>query len=99
MDEQPKVRVVYSPDWLFSGEPNMKENIANFVAEIVDRESDFRDWRERIADPDWQHTELCHDWKNHVPDVFREIWHDLPELARMCIFLMAHERAGDENWD
>lgn len=41
----------------------------------------------------------CHDWRNYVPEHWRENWFSFTEREREIIIFMATENADKEEWD
>jgi len=41
----------------------------------------------------------CHDWRNHVPSIIKDIWDELSKDAKAVAFLMASRLADREEWE
>jgi len=52
-----------------------------------------------FVDPDWENTQMCHDWKNHVPEDVRVIWNGFTESQKMALSLWARNLADQEEWE
>ncbi len=52
-----------------------------------------------VEDPKWSEARKCHDWRNHVPEVVKEVWADLPGMAWISVYVMACQAAHAEEWD
>lgn len=52
-----------------------------------------------VDDPRWDHAGRVHDWRNHVGDGVRKIWHTFTPEQRMVLAADADDRAGAERWD
>lgn len=48
--------------------------------------------------PQFDRARRCHDWRNYIPDQLREIWKDMTVESRVVAFIMAEQRANQENW-
>lgn len=48
---------------------------------------------------DWNGGGRCHNWRTHVPDAIAERWHRLSPDARACVYYMAEQAAGEEQWE
>lgn len=51
-----------------------------------------------INDPKWETADRVHDWRNHVPSEFRDMWQFLSVEARTMIVVQADQAAGEEAW-
>lgn len=51
------------------------------------------------ANPGWEKTEKCHDWKNHVGGNVRAIWDGFTLEQKAAIAADAEDRATAEEWD
>jgi hypothetical protein len=54
---------------------------------------------DQIENPDWEHCDKCHDWKNHVGDSIIEIWDTFTIHQKIAIVIDAQQRADQEEWD
>jgi len=53
---------------------------------------------EHLKDIDFSRKEKVHDWRNYVGE-FEFCWQELTPRERQIIFVLADERAGQEEWD
>lgn len=49
--------------------------------------------------PDWKKWNKIHNWKNYVPQEFKEIWGELSVDAKACIKYICEQQADKEEWD
>lgn len=59
-------------------------------------------WGEAPSDwehPDWESTEKCHDWKNHISDRVRELWRSFTCEQMVALANQANDLADQEEWD
>jgi len=63
--------------------------------------SDNRPYEERIGwnDPDWQSIDRIHDWRNHVSDQVRTMWHTFTDTQKQALQRQADDLANAEHWD
>lgn len=52
-----------------------------------------------VDDPLWDHAGKVHDWRNHVGEGIRAIWHTFTPEQRMALAADADERASAEEWE
>lgn len=52
-----------------------------------------------LTEPDFEDTEKCHDWRNHVPGELQRIWSRLSQEARAAVFVCAQGAADSEDWN
>lgn len=52
-----------------------------------------------IENPKWEETGRVHDWRNHVPSWFEEVWDKLGIETRYALYVVAKQEAGREEWD
>lgn len=51
------------------------------------------------ADPEWAEGGRVHNWRNHVPEVVRTIWHTFTDRQQQLLALWATELASREEWE
>lgn len=51
------------------------------------------------ANPEFNKTRKCHDWRNYIPNELREVWKDMSYEARIVAYLVAKPQADREDWD
>lgn len=53
--------------------------------------------------PDWTKTGSpyyhVHNWRNHVPELVREIWVSFNDSQKKCLAIWAEELANREEWE
>lgn len=54
---------------------------------------------EAMGHPHWDGAHMAHDWRKHVPPALRAHWHELPMVARLCIYETAEHAASEEDRD
>lgn len=71
------------------------------LADALDQSSYVygRNWKDAIAEPDWESATKCHDWRNHVPLLVCDCWQEMHNEGRMAVYLMACDIAHAEEWD
>lgn len=52
-----------------------------------------------IDNPDFEHKNVTHDWKNYVPYDWQKNWSEFTERERKIIAVMAQREANKEEWD
>lgn len=52
-----------------------------------------------VRDPCWTTAGKVHDWRNHVSEGVRTIWHTFTDEQVMALAADADQRAGNEEWD
>lgn len=55
--------------------------------------------QEDVDDPQWDYAGKVHDWRNHVGEGVRAIWHTFTPSQRMALADDANRRAANEHWD
>ena len=50
-------------------------------------------------DPKWEGASRVHDWRNHVSEAVRAIWHTFTPEQRRVLKDDADDRALDERWE
>lgn len=53
------------------------------------------DWR----DPDWDKAVRVHDWRNHIADIVRAMWHSFTDEQKQALAISAERIADAEEWD
>jgi hypothetical protein len=54
---------------------------------------------EEYFDPQWDQAGRVHDWRNHVGEQTKAIWHTFNAIQKKAIAEDADERASREHWD
>lgn len=54
---------------------------------------------DRLLEPDFEGATKVHDWRNHVGDSVRTLWHEFTLEQRAAIAIDAEARAESEEWD
>jgi len=54
---------------------------------------------EGMLNPDWDNTQRCHDWKNHVPDSIKTVWATFDEVQVLGLVKGFQDKADDEEWE
>ncbi len=57
------------------------------------------DDNEDYLNPEWDKAKKVHDWRNHVGEKTKGIWHTFTPEQKFCIALDAETQAGYEEWD
>lgn len=52
-----------------------------------------------INNPEFEKATKVHDWRNYVPQVAQNIWHELKLETKQMIYIMAQAQASNEEWD
>ncbi len=52
-----------------------------------------------LSRPEFGKAVKCHDWRNHVPGPIQDAWDAIAHDAKVCVHIMASERANDEEWE
>lgn len=54
---------------------------------------------DQVAVPNWDRPLGCHDWRRHVTDGVRDVWHELGLVAQLAVYWAASAKADAEEWD
>jgi len=54
---------------------------------------------EEYTDPNWAEGGRVHNWRNHVGERAKALWHTFTDEQKAALAEDAEERAGYENWD
>jgi len=54
---------------------------------------------EKVKDPEWEKTNRVHDWRNYVPELFKNAWASIDNITRLFIYVVCQEFANREEWD
>ncbi len=58
------------------------------------------DWLlEECGDPKWKEAGNVHDWRNHVTEEVRAIWHTFTDKQKYVLATAADYHAGNEEWE
>lgn len=52
-----------------------------------------------LNNPEFEKAGKVHDWRNHIPMEFIEIWNDLTEREKKIIIILCQNEADAEEWD
>jgi hypothetical protein len=52
-----------------------------------------------INNPHWENAGTVHDWRNYVPDEWKEKWFEFSERERQIIAVMAWTQADKEEYE
>ncbi len=52
-----------------------------------------------LLNPQWEKSDLCHDWRNHVGKHTKNIWESLTLNQRLAIMLDSIDNAYNEEWE
>lgn len=63
------------------------------------RRESWRPIEVECLDPDWDGAGKVHDWRNHVGDKVRAIWHTFTDEQKLILAQDADERASNEEWE
>lgn len=55
--------------------------------------------KEQALDPKWDEAGRVHDWRNHVGENVKAIWHTFTDEQKLALAEDADERASNEHWD
>ena len=72
------------------------DEIRDFKPFVASGTKTCSDW---ANEPDFEGRGRGHDWRNHVPELIRELWPDIPFVARVMAVYMANREADQEEWD
>jgi hypothetical protein len=80
------------------------ERARPFLMEVDERYPDAltiepRELDAMLESPEFDMAGKCHDWRNHVPGLVRELWGELPVEARFVAWYMGKIQADREEWD
>lgn len=48
---------------------------------------------------DWENTDRCYDWRNHIPQSLKQMWSTLADETKAAVYYMAVIEADKEEWD
>ena len=52
-----------------------------------------------LREPDWNAAGRIHDWRNHISDNVRAMWHTFTPVQRNALFEQASDNASNEEWE
>lgn len=51
------------------------------------------------SNPDWEEYDLVHNWRNHIPEEVKDIWHTFTNHQKQILAMCAAQSADNEDWD
>jgi hypothetical protein len=54
---------------------------------------------ENVDNPDWEHRQKIHDWRNHIPETVQKIWKSFTTYQKWILAKEAQVKADEETWE
>lgn len=81
----------------------VRDELIDKILELADATIDTwsapsdSDWEE-IANPRISKVVSFSDWRREVPDCIDEVWDSLPDVAKLCVYIMAEDTVRNAIW-